>query len=236
MRLLSSLVVSGVWVSSLAFAGTRGDGVIRTETRKLEAFHEVSVGGGVKLKVKKGEPQVALTGDQNLLPLLTTTVSNGRLKIEHKEWNVRPSRELEVVVTVPSLDGLEASGGVEATLEATAVDATKLTLELSGGVELDAANLSIATLTVDASGGVKARLSGKAKTLKLDLSGGVEFDASKLDAATAVVDASGGCTVKVRATESLTASASGGVDLRVGGNPAKRNVHTSGGADVSNLD
>jgi hypothetical protein len=91
-------------------------------------------------------------------------------------------------------------------------------------------------MSVEASGGVKAMVTGKVKTVKLDLSGGVEFDASKLDAATAVVDASGGCTVKVRASESLTASASGGVDLRIGGNPPKRSVHTSGGADVSNLD
>lgn len=236
MRLLPSLVVSAVCVSSLALAGTRGDGVIRTDTRKLEPFHSVSIGGGARLTVKKGEPQVTLTGDQNVLPLVATTVSNGRLSVTFKESNVRPSKELEVVVSLPSLDALEASGGVVATLEAAAVDSASVKLELSGGVELQAADLSTASVVVDASGGVRAKVSGKAKSLKLDLSGGVEFDAAKLEAASAVVDASGGCTVKVRATESLTASASGGVDLRVAGNPPKRNVHTSGGADVSSIE
>jgi Putative auto-transporter adhesin, head GIN domain len=235
MRLLAPFVVSAVCVSSLALAGTRGNGVWREESRKISDFHEIAVGGGAKLTIKKGAPSLTISGDENILPLMRTEVQNGRLVIEQTEWNLRPTRQVLVVVTVQSLDVLDASGGVDVIFEGGASE-SKLKVSLSGGVEFIARGLAVNSLRLDASGGVNARLSGTAKSFVLDLSGGVEVEAKSLEAANVVVDASGGCTVKVRATESIKADGSGGVAIGVAGNPPKRTVHTSGGADVSSLD
>lgn len=210
---------------------TTGSGTKLTETRKIAAFTEIDVSDGLTLEVKKGPTSLTIEGDDNLVPLYVTEVVDGRLRIHRKkgDW-VRPVLKLIVRVTTPSLERLDASGGVNARLENVA--ARKFGATLSGGVELDAKDLELDVFDLNASGGVTARLGGHAKIAKLDLSGGVGLKAKQLEIAQASVDASGGCDVELTAKDSISGEASGGVGLKVYGKPAKAQVQTSGGSGV----
>ncbi len=231
----SLVVLALVVVSSSACAATRGSGIKLTETRKVSEFTEIVVSDGVFLEVKKGAPSLTIEGDDNLVPLFVTEVVDGRLRIHRKtkDW-VRTSLKLVVRVTTPALRRLEASGGVEVRLEDVAAPA--FTAELSGGVELTAKGLELDSLDLEASGGVNVTLSGRSQAAKWKLSGGVDLKAQQLQVAQVSVDASGGCDVELTAKDSVVGEASGGVGLKVYGNPPKSRVHTSGGADVEYVD
>lgn len=235
MRALPLLSLLIVVVSTTACAGIHGSGIKLTEARKIADFTQIEVGGGVTLEVKRGPTSLTIEGDDNIVPLYSTEVREGRLVIRRKgsDW-LSTQRKLLVKVTTPQLERLDASGGVDVTLENVA--APKFAVELSGGVELSAPNLDLESLDLEASGGVNVAMSGQARAAKLSLSGGVGIKAKELQVAQVALDASGGCNVDITAKESVTGEASGGVDLTVHGNPPKSRVHTSGGADVQYVD
>lgn len=234
MRTLPLFALLAV-ASTTACAGIRGSGIKLTETRKIADFAQIEVGGGVTLEVKQGPTSLTIEGDDNIVPLYSTEVREGRLVVRRKgtEW-MNTSRKLVVRVTTPSLERLSASGGADVSLENVA--ASKFALDLSGGVDLNAPGLALETLDLEASGGVTVAMSGTARSAKLNLSGGVGIKAKDLQIAQVVLEASGGCDVDLTAKESVTGEASGGVDLTVHGDPPKSRVHTSGGADVRYVD
>lgn len=222
-------------VSSVASAAVTGSGVKLTETRKIGAFSKLDVSDGVQLEVRKGAPSLTIEGDDNVVPLYVTEVVGDELRIHRttKDW-LRTKLPLVVKVTTPSLSRLEASGGVEVSLEGVAAPA--FALDLSGGVELEARGLELDALSLDASGGVQLHLDGRVKKAKVDVSGGVALKAPKLEVGELSVDASGGCELDVGVKDMLVGDASGGVGITVHGRPAKAKLHTSAGADVSYVD
>jgi hypothetical protein len=228
------LALLPVVLATSAFAVT-GSGVKLTETRKISDFTEIEVSDGVTLEVKKGATSLTIEGDDNIVPLYTTEVVGGVLKIKRKERGIiRTKKDLVVRVSTPALKRIDASGGVNATLDSVTDRAFAATL--SGGVELNAKGLDLDTLDLEASGGVNVRAAGSAKNAKLHTSGGVELHARELKVAAVDVDASGGCTLEVTARESITGEISGGVGVTVYGNPPKSRVKASGGADVNYVD
>jgi hypothetical protein len=203
----------------------------RSEARPIPAFHAIDVSGGVHLIIKAGgAPALTIAGEEKVISRYRTEVKDGTLVIAPTERNLRHSSEVTVTVSSDKLDSLEASGGVEVTIEGGV--ASTLGLDLSGGVEVTAKTLSLESLAVSASGGVNLHFEGATKRASYDLSGGVDLHAAKLSAGQVKVEASGGCNLNLRATEAIEGEASGGVEVRVSGNPPKRHLDTSGGADV----
>jgi hypothetical protein len=206
-----------------------------TETRPIGDFTEIDVSDGVTLEVKKGATSLTIEGDAKVVALYTTEVSGGRLRIKRKSRELfRNGKEVIVRVSTPSLKRIEASGGVNATLDA--VTDRAFAANLSGGVELNAKGLNLDTFELDASGGVNVKAEGTAKSAKLHASGGVHVKAKELKIAAVDLDASGGCDLEVTARESITGEISGGVGVKVYGNPPKSRVQASGGADVHYAD
>ena len=235
MRALPLLGLLAVVLPTSAFAALRGSGIKLTESRKVADFSQIEVCDGVNLEVKKGVTSLTIEGDDNIVPLYSTEVVGGTLRIHRtSRESLNPRKELIVRVSTPSLSHLSASGGVHVSL--VDVAAPKFEADLSGGVELSAPRLALESLDLEASGGVNVAMSGKAHTARFNLSGGVEVKAKGLEVDEVAVDASGGCALEVTAKASITGEASGGVGLTVHGNPPKSGVRTSGGADVTFVD
>lgn len=233
--LRTALLLGPLLLATSATAAITGSGLKLTETRKVTDFSEIEVSDGVKLEVKKGAPSLVIEGDDNIVPLYATEVVAGRLRI-HRKTNeaIRTRRPLTVRVTMRALERLDASGGVDATIDG--VWARAFAATLSGGVELDAKGLDVDTFELDASGGVNVRADGTAKRARLHASGGVGLKAKALQIGAAELDGSGGCELELTARESITGELSGGVGVTVYGHPPKSRVRTSGGAGVEYLD
>lgn len=215
------------------FQTIQGSGVAKTETRKVDDFHAVEVGGAIQATVKIGDkPSVVLEGDDNLVPLIETKVEKGRLVIG-TTGGVGYSTKigLKATITAPKLDALEASGAAK--LDATAATSDAFAIDLSGPSDANVSGLDAKSVTIKASGARHLTVKGKATSLTLDVSGACKIDADGLAAETVKADVSGASKVKVTASKSIAGDISGASHLDVAGSPASRSVTTSGVGGVS---
>ena len=214
------------------FGGVKGDGNIQQQTRQVGEFKAVGVSHGIHAKVTLGSPASAkLKGDANLLALVTLEVKDGALQTVVKDnQGLRPTRPIELEVTTPTLEAVAASGGAE--VLATASPSGKFDVASSGGAVVKVSSLRSDEVDVAASGGAEITLAGEAKRLDISTSGGSKVKARSLVSADATVEGSGGAEIHVHARERITGSLSGGAEVTVQGNPSKRKIVTSGGAEA----
>jgi hypothetical protein len=210
----------------------RGNGVSGREARTITGFDSIAVASAIHATVGNGPwSSLVLTGDENLLPLIETTVSGNSLTVKVRGCvELEPTLPMKMTLTLPALVGVEASGA--STLAAETAPSDSFRAESSGGATIDVHGLAAASTTVDASGGSVVNLSGRSGTLGVDASGGAQVLTGTVSASAATVTASGDAEVEVDVSQSLTADLSGGSQLRVLGQPGTRHVVTSGGATI----
>jgi hypothetical protein len=77
----------GGWFErAFSLNSTAGSGKLQTETREVSGFQGVAVKGPMKVVLRQGTREgVAVSADDNLLPLIETTVERGMLKIGPKK-------------------------------------------------------------------------------------------------------------------------------------------------------
>ena len=174
----------------------------------VTAFTGVTVSGAYEIQWSAGKPAVAITTDQNLLPLIKAEVSDGTLHIESD--NLRPTKGILITLSSASLADVQLDGAVRFT--ARQVSGRELKLEANG-----ASNISI---------------DGSVTNLEVNLSGASKLDAKSLLAQTASVSASGACYGDVNVTGTLNASISGAGVLTYAGNPKSVEKDVSGAAAI----
>jgi Putative auto-transporter adhesin, head GIN domain len=190
--------------------GLSGQGEMTTESRQVSDFTRVDASGGINVAVRMGPAiSVEVSAQPNILPIIATDVQDGTLII-HSTQAYNTSEGVHVAITVPALVGVSLSGGSQGTAEAL------------GGDHLD----------VSLSGGAGMTVSGALTGVTLEASGGSTANLDALQCETADVELSGGASARVRASDAVTGSASGGSHVTVLGG-ANVQVNTSGGASVS---
>jgi hypothetical protein len=177
--------------------GVGGSGTLAKETRNVDDFHAVEVGGAFEVETEVG-PAVTVTviGDDNLLPYLTTEVHDGRLRIGQTK-SLRPRAGLTVLLTTPRLDGLEVSGATDATVRG--IETERFDLEVSGAGDVE--------------------LSGQVTRLNVEISGAGDLHARALEAQSVHVELSGAGEAEVSAAERLEVDVSGAGDVDYWGDP-----------------
>lgn len=190
-------VLASVLSLGVAGCGVNGSGVAKEETRQVAAFDRVDIGGVATLELTVGgAPSLSVRGDDNIVPLIETTVVGGVLHITQQK-DVKPHVELVVRATAPSLASVDASG------------ATHVVVKGAGG----------GTLALDASGASHLDVAGTAAALQVKASGAAHVDASAVDGGDVTVDASGAANVTVHAKGALRVDASGAASVSYAGEP-----------------
>jgi hypothetical protein len=147
------------------------------------------------------------------MPLLETEVRDGRLVLGNRSV-ISPTVDVVYTITAADLAGIAVSGSGD--VDATAIDGTDFSVEISG------------------SGAV--RLEGTVTgLLSVSISGSGEFEGESLTATEGEVDVSGSGSAVVNATDSLEVSVSGSGDVEYIGSP-DLDVDTSGSGNVSQRD
>lgn len=201
---VSTLVV----LIELCACGKGGSGTVKTEARTLAAFSRVDMAapGNVVITVAPdGPPQLTITTDDNLLPLVRTDVADGKVTIwTHEE--IRPTAGLAVDIRVPNLDTLKLSGAGTAKAEHIAGKLFELWLAGAGTVDL-AGDVTDAQLHMSGAGVVRAEPL-HAKNVELNLSGVGEAE--------------------IFASDHVDIRLSGAGRVTVGGTPKQIDKHVSG--------
>jgi hypothetical protein len=159
-----------------AFVGDDGDavtgsGTLATETRDVSSFSGVVLGGVGKLIIAHGETEsLSITAEENILPLLRSEVSGGRLILGPPPGSsISNTRDIVYRLTVRELDSLVVSGVTVVRVE---------------GVDTD-------LLTVNLTGTSVIRAFGRADRQEIVVSGLGDYRARNLESRVATVDVSG---------------------------------------------
>jgi hypothetical protein len=183
-----------------------GSDKVSTENRPLGAFSKLDVAGAASVDLEIGTAtSLAITTDDNLLPLIETKVDGGTLHIRPTQ-NYHSNLGVKVTITTPTLEGID----------------------LSGAVDLQARGLDTPTLALNISGVGHANLAGKTNSFAAQLSGAAAIDTDNLAAQNVKIDISGTGAAKVCATASLDATISGAGSVHYSGHPAQVKKSVSG--------
>jgi hypothetical protein len=164
-----------------------GSGKILKEKREIGSFTSISTEGAFTIEIVCQKPQsLELEGDDNILPLVSTEVSNNVLHLKNiKGYSV--SQPIVVRISVPDLQGIASSGAGK--IEISGLKSDKFEIEANGAAAIGA--------------------SGETKVLRVDASGAGKIDTHKLRAARVDVDTKGVSKVEVYAAEQLDVTVSG---------------------------
>jgi hypothetical protein len=212
VSLRGSFVLSlGLIASACMIVGVEGSGNVITETRDVSGFSQIVVGGSgvVRVEVTATE-SVSIEAEDNIMPLLETNVTNGRLVLDATR-SISPTVDIVYTITAATLEGLEVSGS--AAIDAAGIDTTDFSVDISGSGDVVAAG----------------SLDG---LLSLAISGSGVFDGESLSSPEGSVDISGSGDAVVNVTETLDVSVSGSGNVEYLGSPAvNEDISGSGSVD-----
>ena len=191
--------------------GVAGSGTAKTEAREVPAFDAIDVSGALRLDIALGPSQsLAITADDNLLPLFTSEVSGTTLVIENTK-PIRPRTEVRIAaVLARPLRSLTASGAVTGAI--TAIEGPELSLRISGSGELT--------------------LAGKVSRVSVDISGSGDIDSVDLATDDLALHITGSGEARVHAEKTLAVDISGSGTVRYRGSPkVTRSISGSGSVE-----
>ena len=179
------------------------------EDRELESFTKIRVKGAIELHLTAGGDQrVTIETDEDRMEGVETYVRGDTLVIDMSDKQRRNywrNVSVEVTISLPTLEGLEVMGVVDAKL--MNIDSDYLEIELKGAGEIE--------------------IEGKCGELELDVKGAGDIDAKDLKCEKVEIDLKGAGNASVYATVSVDADVSGVGNIRIYGKP--KNVRKSVG-------
>ncbi|HYJ86740.1 MAG TPA: head GIN domain-containing protein [Pyrinomonadaceae bacterium] len=195
--LLLILLVSMVTACHHGLNQVSGSGNRQKQKREIASFTSISTNGAFHIEVVA---QKALTfeieADDNILPLITTEVSNNVLHIKPGQ-SYSVSEPIIIRIGVPDLEAITSNGAGK----------------------IDVAGLNNEKFEIDLNGATAIRVSGETKLVDIDTNGAGKIDTSKLRAARAVVASKGVSRVEVHAADQLDVTVSGPSSVVYSGDP-----------------
>ena len=188
-------------------AQVKGNGNLASEMRKLSNFKAIEITIGYdKILVNCGqEPSIHISGDENILPLITTRISKGILTIE-SDSTFETKADSEIIINIKSLKEFTFDGVGETVIHN--VNSEKFTCNINGVGSCD--------------------LHGKVKSFNIYVNGVGSVNAKQLIADDVVASLNGVGSVKLYAKNSLNASVNGIGGLTYFGNPTELILNDSG--------
>jgi len=188
-----------------------GSGRVTQQARPVGAFRRIETVGSETVQVRFGpRPSLVIAADDNILPLITTEVRNGTLRIGSR-GSFRMRGPIRVQITTPALDHYGSTG--------------------SGNVAIDGVNTDRLSLVLSGSGDIRA--TGRARELKLTINGSGRAALEKLVTQQASVALHGSGDASVRPTSSLDAQVFGSGTIRYWGSPQVRQQRFGSGQIVA---
>jgi hypothetical protein len=213
----------------------QGSGNISKQARQVAHFNGValSVPGNVELHIGTGEG-VTIEADDNLLPLIETSVDNGTLRIRPTRENLNlRAHTLHITVNARDIDHLSVGGS--GSIDSDAVHARNFKASLGGSGSINVRGVDGDRMDISVAGSGKMSAGGGAVSMAhLHIAGSGNVDIGKVKAGDVSVKVAGSGDSRVWAAKSLdvTIAGSGSVDY-YGDAKVSRTVMGSG--DINRL-
>jgi len=203
--------VGAVIVTALVVAAcTVGSGNLITETRDVSDFDEiVLLGSGDVIVTVTGTESLEIEAEDNIMPLLTSDVVDGRLELGQTE-SITTSRGITYTITAAQLVGVTIKGSGD--INGTDIDAISFEAAIEGSGNID--------------------ITGTSDDLTVRIEGSGEVDGRDLTSATGTVTIDGSGSAVVNVTDDLTVTINGSGDVEYMGDPVL-NQTINGSGSVS---
>jgi hypothetical protein len=188
----------------------KGSGVRLKQRRDVASFNSIATEGAFDIEVVCQKPEsVEVEGDDNLLQLITTEVSNNVLHIRsNRSFSVNDP--IKITIAAPDIQGISAKGAGK----------------------FDIAGIKNEKFEIDANGATAIKVAGETKLIDIDSNGAGKVDAHKLRAARGVVDVKGVARVDVNVVEQLDVTVSGPAHVTYQGDPVvNKTIHGPGSVE-----
>jgi hypothetical protein len=185
-------LIGGCHLNQVAGSGNRAK-----QKREVASFNSISTNGAFEIDVTCQQAVgLEIAGDDNILSLVSTDVSNNVLHIKNlRSYSI--SDPIKLKISVPNLEGIS----------------------VNGAGRIDIAGLKNEKFEIDANGAPTIKVSGETKLVDIDANGAGKIDTHRLRASKAVVDSKGVSRVDVRAVDQLDVTISGPSHVTYEGNP-----------------
>ena len=218
IKLLTLSIILGIITGSFlsVSAQEKGNKNVIIEERELSSFNGIDAGGAISVILTKGtEQSVKIETDENYQKRVTTSVTDGVLKIETKRIT-NPSK-LNAYVTIPELKYLHAHGATDVTCE-DLFEADEMEIVANGATSAEL-NIDVEYLESSVSGAADLILTGRAKVHHLEVSGAGGLKARNLVTEKAVYAVSGAGDAFLNVTGEMEGTTKGAADVRFIGDP-----------------
>ncbi len=228
--LISMLLVSCSILTNAGVKVITPSNVNVSENRDVSGFTKIDFSTAGKINVMPGDTEsLNISGPDNLVPKITTTVSNGTLIIKNKEnITINPlnnQNPLVFTIVVKDLTSLKLSGAGDVQIETLSTPSMDINMSGAGKVTQNQITTDNLNVTISGLGGID--ITGQATQATFDISGAGSVTAPDLKVQTAKITISGVGGVTLWVTDQLTGTISGAGSVSYYGTP-QTNTNSSG--------
>jgi hypothetical protein len=230
LLLVSMLLVSCSVLTNAGVKVITPSNVNISENRDVSGFHAIEFSTFGKINVMQGDKEsLNISGPDNLVPEISTTVSNGTLIIKNKEnitvTSFNSTNVLTFTIVVKDLTSFAVSGAGDVQVEALSTPSMDLTMSGAGRVQMN--QLTTDSLKVNLSGVGGLEISGSAPQATIDISGAGSVNSPDLKLNTANITISGLGSATLWVIDQLTGNISGAGSVSYYGSP-QTNTNSTG--------
>jgi len=228
---MKNVILMVAFVACLAGCDYKtGSGNLVTQTRNVDRFKAVSVGGGFEVEIKIGSPaKVVIEADDNIINDIEATVNNGQLKISINDGISFNDAHVEVFITSNEITRISSSASAKVVVTDEIESDENITLKASSGSFIKA-TVNAPVTEADASSGAEIVVNGRTKTFKAESSSGATVKALDLLSENTTAQASSGASTSVHASVQINAKASSGGSVTYRGEASAIIKESSGGS------
>ncbi len=233
--IVTSILLATMLLTSCSALSSAGVKVITpsnniiSENRNVSGFTSIEFSSIGKVNITAGTTEsLSISGPDNLVAEITTTVNNGNLVIKNKENFTVTSLSSKDILTynivVKQLSALTISGAGD--VQVGSLSSTGMALTMSGAGNVQMTQLTTDSLNVNLSGLGGLEVSGTAAQATFDLSGAGSISASDLQIKTANITISGLGSATLWVSDQLTGTISGAGSVSYYGSPTTNTKST----------
>ena len=203
------------------------------KTYAITGFNKVTAGDKLNIYITKGSSfSVKAKGcTESINDLIVSVGGTNNLSIKYRNNNVIHDKSLDIIITMPELQWLDASAASKTIVNGMAGQIVFMRIVLSGAAECTV-NGAATEITFNLSGASTFTITGNTSDLVGQLSGASHIHAYGLASKRTEINASGASEAFVTAQDKLYAEASGASIIRYRGNPTQLFTDASGGARI----
>lgn len=205
------------------------------ESRTVGEFDRVKISNAMTVNILCSDVQsVEVRADDGLIDHVKTKVVGGELRVylDGKRLVIDKKHKIEVNITVPTLNSLDASGACDVDVSGFSCD--NFSVYASGASDVDIYNfVAKGEVKMDVSGASQLKAGGSAEKVVIHASGASDVSARHLTANIADVHASGASDVSIAVNDEIYAHSSGASEIDYYGRPSVVDVSKSGAGDVT---